>query len=178
LGVQGYLFISQPRTEVVQLRLDGFTFSRLRPYTNWEEVLRAARRLWNHYANVAPVEAVVRVAVRYINNFSIPPGRYPADYLTTQPAMPEGLQRISIRSSLSRLLLHDLATGANSVVAQALEHANGSVTAVVIDIDSYKTEEDFGLSGEAFWPHLEQLRDLKNRIFFGSITEAAAQEFE
>ena len=35
-SVDGYLFISKAEGKVVQVRLDGFTFNNLRPYSNWD----------------------------------------------------------------------------------------------------------------------------------------------
>ena len=66
----------------------GFTFSKLRPYSDWENVLAEAQRLWTHYTTVAPIEFAHRLAVRYINNFSIPAGRGIQEYITDPPVVP------------------------------------------------------------------------------------------
>jgi len=41
-GVQGYFLRPEDEKKVAQFRIDGFTFSRLKPYTYWEEMLEAA----------------------------------------------------------------------------------------------------------------------------------------
>ena len=46
--VDGYVFTSADGKQVVQYRLDGFTFSRLRPYTRWEEVFAEAQKVMGH----------------------------------------------------------------------------------------------------------------------------------
>ena len=91
----GYLFTRADRTQVVQFRLDGFTFNRLRPYTRWEDVCPQARKLWDLYkAGVKPVE-VTRIAVRYINSIEIPSKDFDFDdYFTATPKVPDGLPQI------------------------------------------------------------------------------------
>jgi uncharacterized protein (TIGR04255 family) len=43
----GYAFTSQAGVEIVQVRIDGFTFSRLHPYTSWDSFSAEARQLWD-----------------------------------------------------------------------------------------------------------------------------------
>ena len=176
LGVQGYRFVSAKRTAVVQFRLDGFTFSRLRPYTDWLQVLAEAQRLWSCYVAVAPVEALLRLAVRYINNFSIPPGARPGDYLVQPPVLPPGIDHGVVKAALSRVLATDRDTRSNCLVTQALERTADDGISVVLDIDAHKPV-NLGPTVD-FWAEFQQLHDVKNRIFFSSITGLAAREFE
>jgi uncharacterized protein (TIGR04255 family) len=71
-GIQGYFFRPEDDKTVVQFRIDGFTFSRLKPYTYWEKMLEEARELWGMYCELAQPEAVTRLATRYINHINIP----------------------------------------------------------------------------------------------------------
>ena len=47
-GPDGYLFTSPEGNQIVQARLDGFTFSRLKRYENWQSLRDEARSLWEH----------------------------------------------------------------------------------------------------------------------------------
>src|SRR3954464_186147 len=47
----GYLFTSADGKEVVQARKDGFSFSRLKPYEQWDPFSKEARRLWGLYVS-------------------------------------------------------------------------------------------------------------------------------
>jgi len=60
----GYFYISSDDKQVVQARLDGFTFSRLKPYEKWESMRDEARRLWQLYVKFASPEFITRIAVR------------------------------------------------------------------------------------------------------------------
>src|SRR5258708_20692263 len=57
---------------VAQFRIDGFTFSKLEPYTTWEEVFAEASRLWQLYVAKAQPPEGIRVAGRDINRLRVP----------------------------------------------------------------------------------------------------------
>ena len=61
----------QAQTAIAQFRVDGFTFSKLEPYTTWEKVFGEALRLWNIYVEIAHPLETSRVAVRYINRLRV-----------------------------------------------------------------------------------------------------------
>src|ERR1039458_5573237 len=46
-------FRYQTATEIAQFRVDGFSFSKIAPYTTWGEVSAEAFRLWKVYVNAA-----------------------------------------------------------------------------------------------------------------------------
>jgi len=86
----GYRYISADKRQIFQARLDGFTFSRLHPYINWEELRNEAHRLWLLYKNITQPDLITRVALRYINNLSIPLSiRDFSDYLMAPTVVPE-----------------------------------------------------------------------------------------
>src|SRR5262245_17222282 len=57
-----------------QFRLNGFTMSRLEPYTSWKELKQRAEELWIRYREAAQPQRIVRIATRYINRISLSPG--------------------------------------------------------------------------------------------------------
>ncbi len=69
--INGFRFISEDKKQILQARLDGFTFSRLKPYKSWDELKKEAKRLWDFYKEIVKPLAIKRVAVRYINNLNI-----------------------------------------------------------------------------------------------------------
>ena len=73
-GIDGFLFWSEDEKQVTQFRLDGFSFSRLKPYPprGWEETYPQMVELWNFYKDSLKPLLVKRVAVRYINLIEIP----------------------------------------------------------------------------------------------------------
>ena len=176
---RGYVFTSADNKQVFQARRDGFTFHRLRPYETWETFRDEAFRLWKFYRDLTSPE-LVRVALRYINNFDLPFFPQPfydfKAYLTAPPTRPEGLPQFAI-SFLTRVVMSDPETDSVAILTQALEQGiNPKLLPIILDIDLFKQKEL--ISEEDAWQTLEKLRDLKNKIFFASITEKTKGLFQ
>src|SRR6266446_4750720 len=58
LGIHSHRLHSEDGKNIVQLRKDGFAFSRLSPYTTWEELFSEAWRLWQMYVEAAKPQEV------------------------------------------------------------------------------------------------------------------------
>jgi len=92
--IDGYRYTSNDKTKIFQLRLDGFTYNKLKPYTNWEEFRNEARTLWEKYINVTKPDLIHRVALRYINNLNTPfPEKGLGEFLQAPPLVPEGIPK-------------------------------------------------------------------------------------
>ncbi len=177
--VQGYFFKPEADKKVAQFRIDGFTFSRLKPYTNWEEMFDEARELWGMYCEIAQPEAVTRLAARYINHINIPlPIDDLSDYFTASPKIPENVQGV-ISGFLSKVVVYDQELDVATNIVQALEKSTkpDKYITVVLDIDSFKTGDFYANNGE-MWEIFANLRNIKNQIFFSSITDETARLFE
>jgi uncharacterized protein (TIGR04255 family) len=168
----GYRYISKDKTYVAQFRDNGFTLSRLEPYQTWEILKDEAARLWDIYCNETDPEAITRIAVRYINRIVlqfVSPKIDLEDYFLMVPSVPPELPQATA-SMLTQLKLHDLRTGAASSISISTQNIEGGALPVVFDIDVFKGGE-FNISERTYWDALERLRELKNRIFFGCITD-------
>ena len=71
LGVTGYAFHSSDNKDIVQFRRDGFSFSRLAPYTAWEDVSEKTVGFWRLYLETAEPIEVTRLAIRTINRIAL-----------------------------------------------------------------------------------------------------------
>ena len=178
-GPDGYLFTAVDGRQVVQTRLDGFTFSRLKPYEKWETLRDEARELWQHYVRIASPEAVTRIALRYINRIEIPlPMRDFKDYILTTPEiapdLPQGLE-----SFFMRLVIPDPQSQAVTIVTETMEPIGESSDRLpwILDIDVFRVAV-FNPQDQAMWESFEHLRILKNDIFFKSITPKAKELFQ
>lgn len=176
--INGYRYISSDKKQILQARLDGFTFSRLHPYVNWEELRNEAHRLWLLYKNItSPV--ITRVALRYINSLNIPlPIKDFGDYLTAPPIIPEGLPQ-GVNSFFNRVIIYEPSIDANAVITQALEPLVAEVTRapIILDIDVFKFRQE-GIEEKEAWDIIDMLRHLKNKIFFKSITNKLKEMYE
>ncbi|MFQ5683325.1 MAG: TIGR04255 family protein [Candidatus Binatia bacterium] len=175
---QGYWFKSSDGLEIVQFRVDGFTFNRLKPYTRWEDIFPKAWRLWETYTQSGAAEFVTRIATRFINRLTFRTPVYDlATYLTTPPHTPEGISG-NIAGFLTRVVVNTPEKGLNANITHALEEGtNRSSVVVILDIDAYK-QKQFEIGDSLLPTTFNSLHDLKNSIFFSTITEEAARLFE
>ena len=167
----GYYFTSADGKRIVQYRLDGFSFNRLRPYSRWEDLRDEARKAWDIYVTHANPLAVNRLAVRYINSIEIPSKSFDYDdYFTAVPKIPEGLPQV-LGHFFTRTLVPFADHDATAVVIQTPSEKQGPVsTAIILDIDVF-AQTSLPSEDQRIWAILEQLREIKNEIFFKSITE-------
>ncbi len=177
-GPDGYLFTSADGRHVAQARLDGFTFSRLKPYNTWEALRDEAKGLWQHYIKVASPESVTRIALRYINRIEIPlPIQDFKEYILTTPEIAPDLPQ-GLNSFFMRLVIPDAKTQAAAIVTETVEPIDESSNRLplILDIDVCRLAA-FSVQDETLWETFEQLHDLKNEIFFKSITPKAKELF-
>jgi uncharacterized protein (TIGR04255 family) len=164
-------------SSVVQFRVNGFTFSKLEPYTTWEEVFGEAFRLWQVYVQKAQPLEVSRVAVRYINRLRVPGPADLRQYLESPPVLPPPIPQ-TLRAFLSRVLVEDSGRNASAILVQALEGSvDPSTIPLLLDIDAFR-EVALPPDDAALPDIFQQLRSLKNDIFYASITETAAEMYE
>jgi len=176
----GYKYLSADKKNIVQFRTDGFTFSRLEPYQDWKSIRDEAKRLWDIYSPIAGIEAISRIAVRYINALKIPlPISDFREYLTASPEVPEGLPQ-AVSDHLTRLVIHDPTLNVNCNLTQALqpmEPDSSDFITIILDIDAYIIS-NYDINSLKYWQDLEILHDFKNRVFFKSVTDKAIELFK
>ena len=168
------------RGHVVQLHNGSFTFSRLAPYKDWQEMIDAALALWRHYADLLRVQRVTRVAVRYINLIDLPlPIENFGDFLESPPVIPNGIPQ-GLAGFLTRMTIplgQHIAIVTQSLEGGQVEYRGGQALRMVLDIDVSHQEfferERFSEIGRI----LGRLRDAKNDVFFSFVTERTVEQY-
>ncbi len=170
-GPDGYIYTANNEKQVVQIRLDGFTFSRLKPYQKWDNMRDEARRLWELYIKFASPELISRIAVRYINRLDIPlPIKDFGDYLSSPPIIPATLPQ-GVSNFLTRVVINEPNLKASAAITQAFEpQTSKDFITILLDIDVFR-QVQFDIDSVETWELLEGFRHFKNDIFFGSVTE-------
>jgi len=177
--VHGGIFRSEDGKQVVQFRSDGYTFSRLRPYTQWEELFPEAKRLWDVYAAWAKPLKVRRIATRYINVIELPgPKVNLDDYFTAPVPVPKDLPQ-ELATYMQRAVLHFPAEGIQAIVTQSPAPPGSTqkpnTIPVLLDIDVFKVGE---FSEAEAWRAFRDLRRIKNRVFRSYLTDEAIKLFQ
>jgi uncharacterized protein (TIGR04255 family) len=173
----GYRLDSQDGKHILQVRNNGFTFSRLCPYTNWNDVKSQALNYWNWFKSFREITNISRLAVRYINRIVLPfPVNDLSEYLTAPPSLPEGVSQ-SLENFFTKVTVAYPDKDASANIVQAFEKADEKQGVnIILDIDVYSSREDFNEAD--VWPFLEDLRSIKNQIFFAGIREKTMEIFK
>jgi uncharacterized protein (TIGR04255 family) len=180
LGWRGLRCESSDHVHIAQFNRDGFVFSRLRPYDHWEQFYAEAMRLWKIYQDLATPSGIQRLGLRFINRIELPvDGPRPADYLRMPSEVLTGmpLPRAGFfhRDVLAVPGYPYIVTIVRTV--QPIQVSGSKGFGLLLDIDVFSTEP-FDLRDDLLSQRLIEMRWLKNKAFFGSITEQALETFQ
>lgn len=176
--IVGYAFNNTPKTQIAVCQIDGVSFSRLSPYTSWEEILPEFQKLWGIYVTQFSPRAAIRIASRYINTIEIPLATVDlGEYFETPPKTPEGIPD-RLEDFVVRLVIPFSAEGLRAIVTQAIGKAGSAdALAIILDIDVICSTR-LAPADPEMWQILQRIRDVKNKVFFGSLKEKTVQMFE
>jgi len=172
----GWRCESADGTEVALIRQDGVSYARLAAYPGWDGFVERFQALWGSFVTDARPVEIRRIALRYVNDLRLPVGDqfHFERFLTTAPRTPAGLAP-EIADFLVQMTLPGGAEGLQVAVTQATDSTGRTATElpVIVDIDA---SWDRAIAVDDRLPGriadvLGTLRDLKNRVFFGLVTE-------
>jgi uncharacterized protein (TIGR04255 family) len=180
LGLKGFRLQSRDNLQITLFNRDGFTLSRLPPYESWEQFSAEGFRLWDIYMELARPSQIQRLGLRFINRINLRPQEGSLDrYLVAPPQTPADLDFPFVA-----FLHHDsFAVPGESYfinVVKTVQPAQNGVTtgpALIFDIDVF-SEQPFALEDKVLRDKVAEMRWLKNKFFFGSITSGAWEAFK
>src|SRR3990172_299136 len=170
LGFRGFRLISSDKLQISFFGKESYSFSRLFPYENWSRFSAEALRMWNLYKELSGSGDISRFGVRFINKISLPGGdlRF-GDYLVMPPSTPPGLEL-----PLTGFFHHDTIVvpdyGYFINFIQTIQSLSDGVLHLILDIDVF-IEKIITDNNDILLKHLEEMRYLKNSVFFNSITK-------
>ena len=175
--LMGYVFSSKDGKQILQARLDGFTFSRLKPYGTWLTLRDESRGLWNIYRDLVKPSMINRIAVRYVNQIDIPLQHIDyKDYFRTTPEvspdLPQGLSGFFMQLQFPQPSFN----GMLILTQTAIPPMVPGTTSVILDLDVFKASTKM-VSEEELWTLLEALRNRKNEFFEACITDKTRELF-
>lgn len=176
----GFLLTSRDSLQVVQARLDGYAFSRLKPYQGWASFRTEALRLWESYRSIANPEKITRIALRYINRIDIPMSETGVDfkeYFLTGPEIATGISQ-DIMNFFMRVAIPDEKKRGIAIITETVDTNALTPTnfPLVFDVDAFK-EGAFEPDSDKILEALDMLRSLKNEIFALTFTDKAKELF-
>lgn len=152
---------------------DKFLYSQLQPYSRWEDFLEESLRLWKIHCEIAQPGEVQRIGIRFINRIQINGNKIELEeYISTSPKSP-----MDMDMPTTGFLYQDIYGVPDSTygititrTAEPLTEPASSGINLIIDIDAY-SDEVITPAEDKLTKILNDLRYLKNKAFFGTITE-------
>ena len=178
--VQGYMLRSPTIPTVHQVRRDGYAFSQLPPYQNWDAFVEAAMAGWKHYSDAFEPREQDRLGLRFINRLEFPVEEFRRnrdEFLTIAPRVPPGLDWgfVGFQHSYTYVV-----PGSPCLVtvnlARLIEPGNTTSSAMLLDTEVILKEPLSALALTV--PEvLSEMRRLKNDAFFGILTPKALERY-
>lgn len=156
---------------------DQFSFSLLGHYSDWNDFITAAGRVWDVYRKVATPQEVTRLGVRFVNLIQVPKTRYEVrDYLRTSfevsPYLP---QMVNSFFSRVEIPLDEILEGFSPTCVLTVGSTPPDERGMILDIDvaidtklDTRTPDFPGNLTDT----LSKLRHAKNFVFESCITDA------
>jgi len=164
----GFRLVKQENHKPVfacQFKTNGLIFSRLAPYTDWDQFQSEALRFWNAFVQISDPSEIAQLGTRYISQIPIQSDAQIADYIEViaQPLADIGMSSNEFYHQ-DTVNLDDLPYIINLVRAVQRTDPGASTRTLIVDIDVATTSllTDFNrLESE-----LQNLRAIKNEVFF------------
>jgi len=177
---EGFSLASPDGQRVFQLRSGRVTASHIRSYDRWEHLEDDVLTLLAAYVEAFGPRKVVRMAARFINRLQLPdsPGRELSKILTRPPQPPIDVEPEELSDFLSQQVLRGLPGGltANVGIGTSSSPEGEATDSLVLDVDVFKIcDED--ATPDAIRGQLKQIRETKNALFFGSLSEEALEPY-
>jgi len=180
LGWKGLRLQSSDKLHIAQFNRDGFVFSRLHPYESWEQLIGEGMRLWGIHREIAQPSEVQRLGLRFINRILLPPKDMDfEEYLLAPPRPPDRMELPFLGFFHNETLA---VPGSPYVVniIRTIQHPQPPEpdrVGIILDHDVFTTEP-FTVQQEILERRLAEMRWLKNKAFFGIITDKALATFQ
>lgn len=173
----GFRLWSTDKKQVFQARLDGFSFSRLAPYSCWEEFVEEALRLWGKYLTHMEPNVLRRVAVRYINRIEIPtPILDFESYFRTFATLSPEINK-EIRGAFIRLQIpYENPDALLNLTFATIDQDRPDRLPILLDIDLFQSGS-FNPDHDSVLKQLELLHNCENDIFEACITDQTRELF-
>jgi uncharacterized protein (TIGR04255 family) len=171
----GFRFESTDKLQVAQYTRNGFVFSRLKPYQDWEKFEAEAQRLWEIYRELAEPSEIQRLGVRFINVIPVELKEV-ASLLTLPPRSPETIKLpISTFLHQTTFSIPDHPYELNVVqTIQPPARPERDSFGLILDLDVGTTRP---IPFEGMDYRLLQMQWIKNKAFFSLVKETALKRF-
>ncbi|RKX44577.1 MAG: hypothetical protein DRP64_06300 [Verrucomicrobia bacterium] len=176
--VQALQLLQEDEKQIIQVRSQGYSFNRLAPYTSMDEYWEEIRGTWQIFAETFNPTQVQRVRLRFINRIFLPLDGGSLDfddYLKVAPRLTDDV-RLAFNNFINQHQVQDVETGNTAKIVLATQAEEKGTLPILFDIEVIGRN-----AGDVSWDfignELEALRNLKNHIFYNTLTDKCLTQF-
>lgn len=170
----GFRLENKSKNRVVQFTPNGVALSSVKTYESWETFHLEALHLWKIFQELAEPTTIDQLGVRYINRIALREGENASTYLKTLPHNDFNLSLT--RESFFYQETYQVPNYPYVVNWVCTEQSAMNEPFLIVDIDIFISEV-IDLEELTLINHFNEIRWLKNKIFFNSITDIALESF-
>lgn len=179
----GARFRSEDEKYITSFTNEAFTCSRLEPYETWDSFKQEALRIWNVHEKIAESTEVERLDLRYINRIPIDNDhRELSDYIHNPPDAPNRfgldvymfLHKDTFIDSTKKYAINITKT------LQRPDDVSQNEFSLILDINIHTLKPitiDLPQQNNTISEKFDEMRELKNQVFFGTITDELRERF-
>jgi uncharacterized protein (TIGR04255 family) len=162
---------SSPATRSIVIQRDGITVSHANNYGGWDELITLTRRLFEQFVQIVNPLATIRLGARYINKIELPHTSVDLDkYFICGPKIPPKVPQ-RIFEFYHRIGIVAEPPSLKAWINQFTVKIGDDISPfVILDIDVFQSERYAPIWNDIAKPS-EKIHDLKNLLFFGSLTD-------
>jgi len=171
----GYSYLNLEKTHKLVITKENLIFAIEGVYPGWPEFKEEGLDVIHNFKHILSDSIITRVSMRFVNRINIQISTIPEDYFNTSISAREGTIEYPIDSYFFKYSTQIPNTKINSNVIQSLEEKSESDYSFVFDIDVLCHERnEFSIIN--FANKLEELREVKNDIFFKNLTKKTLEQ--
>ena len=179
-GIQAFQFLQEDEKQLVQVRVPGFSFNRLAPYSRLDDYLPEMERTWRLFVEFAAPIQVRLVRLRYINRILLPmtAGRVELDdYLKLGLRLPDE-DKLTFAGFLNQHSAVEAGTGNQVNFVLATQPPEGDNLPVIFDIETLKSVDGEPSDWSLLCSKIQSLRKLKNLVFEKTLANKCLKLFQ
>lgn len=173
----GFVYRTTNEKEISQFRLNGFSYNHLEPYPGWKKFIDAALKNWRIYKKTRKAIQIKRVGLRFINIIKVPNDADLSDYLKTILSSKKKGDLGKLKHFQYRYIRELDEFGSIAIINLAQNEVSEKETSFLFDIDVIRQEFPKGLEDKQILVYLEEMRSVKNTIFFDTLTNKALDRY-
>lgn len=179
-GLQAFQLLSQDEKQLVQVRVSGFSFNRLAPYTTLDDYLPEIERTWRQFVELTTPVQVRRIGLRTINRIPLPlvEGQVRIENFFTVPPRLPNVEGLALTGFLHQHTALEAATGFLVNMVLTTQPLEKEALPVIFDNGVWAVSSSEPGDWDRIAETILALRGLRNRLFQHTLTESCLKLFQ